>query len=68
MVLTTSSDSNSDASDNEYVIQRRRRVFRKRIHLNLDVTDFSFNERFRVGKTTVEYLLLRIGHYLEHDT
>ncbi|XP_063635066.1 putative nuclease HARBI1 [Cydia splendana] len=57
------SDSNSDLDDFAY-----RRRFKKRINFSFDLTDFSFKEKFRVSKISVEYLINRIGARIEHPT
>ncbi|KAI5651712.1 DDE superfamily endonuclease domain-containing protein [Phthorimaea operculella] len=68
MVLTSSSES----SDEEYIGQiqprRRQRTFKSRLNFSYTVTDFTFNEKFRVCKATVEYLINRIGSQIEHGT
>lgn len=45
MVLTSSSDSEEDV-----LIGEQRRLFKKRINFSFDLTDFTFNEKFRVVK------------------
>lgn len=69
MVLTSSSESSS--SEGEYLVQiepRQRRRFNPRINFSLNITDGTFLERFRVSKSTVEYLLNKIGQQLQHPT
>lgn len=68
MVLTSSSES----SDDEYLVQiqqrRRRRIFKTRINFSFTITDFAFNEKFRVCKTTVEYIINRISNHYHNAT
>lgn len=60
--------SSSSSDSEEELIVRRPRTYRERINLTLTITDFTFNQRFRVSKSTVEYLLQTIGGNLRHPT
>ena len=58
----------SSSSESDELEIEPRRIFRRRINFSFSISDFSFNEKFRVSKTTVEFLLTRIGCQLEHKT
>lgn len=64
---SSSSYNSSSDSDNYYgrEINRPRRSFRPRINLTYNFNDFVFKEKFRVSKTSVEYLENSLGQNLQ---
>lgn len=67
-ILDDSSNNSSSSEDFDEEI-RRPRVFAARINFNWEVlSDATFKEKFRISKTTAEYILNRIGGELQHPT
>lgn len=60
---SSSSDSESDLDEFAY-----RRIYKERINFSFDVNDFAFKEKFRISKTSVEYLINEIGAVINHPT
>ncbi|XP_063226892.1 putative nuclease HARBI1 isoform X1 [Bacillus rossius redtenbacheri] len=66
-IMDSSSSSSSSGSDEERE-RRVQRVFRPRINLTFNFSDFVFKEKFRVSKVTAEYIINRLGPQLRTET
>lgn len=63
----SSSSSSSSESDDERE-RRLHRVFRPRINLTFNFSNFVFKEKFRISRITAEYIINRVGGQLQPET